>query len=97
MDAWLLDGTEATFGDETRMRHSSPRIANLISRIYDIAAPHTSGLRPYSYGLQACNHTAAIVVQAWVEEIKAAASVDTSPACSRGSTLRPAWPSATCG
>lgn len=37
IDAWLLDGTEATFGDETRMRHSSPRIANIISRLYEIA------------------------------------------------------------
>lgn len=46
-------------------------------RIYDIAFPHTTGLRPYSYGLQACNHTAAIVVRAWVEEIKAEARVDT--------------------
>lgn len=33
------------------------------SRIYDIAFPHTSGVRPYSYGLQACNETARIVVK----------------------------------
>lgn len=33
------------------------------SRIYDIAFPHTSGVRPYSYGLQACNDTARIVVE----------------------------------
>lgn len=46
-------------------------------RIYDIAFPHTTGLRPYSYGLQACNHTGAIVVRSWVEEIKAASRVDT--------------------
>lgn len=32
------------------------------SRICDIAFPHTSGVRPYSYGLQACNDTARIVV-----------------------------------
>lgn len=39
-------------------------------RIYDIAFPHTTGLRPYSYGLQACSHTSAILVKAWTEEIK---------------------------
>ncbi|RYD19650.1 MAG: hypothetical protein EOP88_18130, partial [Verrucomicrobiaceae bacterium] len=33
------------------------------SRIHDIAFPHTSGVRPYSYGLQACNETARIVVE----------------------------------
>jgi uncharacterized NAD(P)/FAD-binding protein YdhS len=38
-------------------------------RIHDIAFPHTSGRRPYSYGLQACTDTSAIVVGAWVEEI----------------------------
>lgn len=37
-------------------------------RIHDIAFPHTTGHRPYSYGLQACSHTSAIVVQAWVDE-----------------------------
>ena len=42
-------------------------------RIHDIAFPHVSGPRPYSYGLQACNHTAAIVVDAWIEEIKTSA------------------------
>jgi len=45
-------------------------------RIYDIAFPHTSGVRPYSYGLQACNDTSAIVVSAWVEEIRSGSSVD---------------------
>ncbi len=33
------------------------------SHIHDIAFPHTSGVRPYSYGLQACNDTARIVVE----------------------------------
>lgn len=37
-------------------------------RIYDIAFPHTTGIRPYSYGLQACAATAAIVVEAWREQ-----------------------------
>lgn len=37
-------------------------------RIVEIAFPHTLGLRPYSYGLQACNHTAAMVVATWIHE-----------------------------
>jgi uncharacterized NAD(P)/FAD-binding protein YdhS len=45
-------------------------------RIYDISFPHTSGIRPYSYGLQACSDTSAILVRAWVEEIKNAAPVE---------------------
>lgn len=35
------------------------------SRIFDISIPHIMGVRPYSYGLQACNATAAILVQSW--------------------------------
>ena len=38
-------------------------------RILDIAFPHTSGVRPYSYGLQACDTTARILVLAWIQEI----------------------------
>lgn len=38
-------------------------------RIYDIALPHTAGVRPYSYGLQACNDTCAILVRGWVENL----------------------------
>ncbi|MHA7943991.1 FAD/NAD(P)-binding protein [Formosa sp. 3Alg 14/1] len=34
--------------------------------IYDISFPHIYGCRPYSYGLQACNATSAIVVQSWL-------------------------------
>ncbi len=37
--------------------------------LHDIAFPHTSGVRPYSYGLQACSATSEIVVSAWVREI----------------------------
>ena len=37
-------------------------------RVVEIAFPHTLGLRPYSYGLQACNHTAAMAVATWVHE-----------------------------
>lgn len=41
------------------------------TRIFELAFPHTSGVRPYSYGLQACSHTSAIVVAAWIERSKA--------------------------
>jgi hypothetical protein len=34
-------------------------------RIHDIAFTHTSGVRPYSYGLQACDEAAEIVVREW--------------------------------
>ena len=44
-------------------------------RLHDISFPHTTGLRPYSYGLQACSDTSAILVRAWVEEVKAGAPV----------------------
>lgn len=37
-------------------------------RVADIAFPHTSGLRPYSYGLQACNDTARLLVAGWTAE-----------------------------
>ena len=44
-------------------------------RIHDVAFPHTSGLRPYSYGLQACSDTTAILVKTWVEEIQAGSPI----------------------
>ncbi len=40
-------------------------------RIQDIAAPHATGVRPYSYGLQACDAAASIVVKSWCAEIDA--------------------------
>ncbi|MEO7165842.1 MAG: FAD/NAD(P)-binding protein [Chthoniobacterales bacterium] len=39
-------------------------------RIFDIAFPHTSGERPYSYGLQACNDTARILVTGWLRQLR---------------------------
>lgn len=45
-------------------------------RIYDIAFPHTAGVRPYSYGLQACNTTCAVLVQTWVDAIKSGTKVE---------------------
>ncbi len=37
--------------------------------LYDINFTHTNGLRPYSYGLQACNATSLILVESWIAEI----------------------------
>ena len=34
--------------------------------IYDISFTHVHGCRPYSYGLQACNATSAIVIESWL-------------------------------
>ncbi len=45
----------------------------------DIAFPHTSGVRPYSYGLQACSDTGAILVRTFVEEFTAGVPVDGVP------------------
>ena len=39
------------------------------SALFDLAFPHTSGTRPYSYGLQACSATSRIMVSAWVQAI----------------------------
>ncbi|RYD20830.1 MAG: hypothetical protein EOP88_13585 [Verrucomicrobiaceae bacterium] len=36
--------------------------------LYDIAVPHEAGLRPYCYGLQACNEAAGILVSALVRQ-----------------------------
>lgn len=38
-------------------------------RLCDIAFPHTSGMRPYSYGLQACSDTSLILIKSWVSEL----------------------------
>ncbi|WAC03154.1 hypothetical protein N7U66_05960 [Lacinutrix neustonica] len=35
-------------------------------RIHDLSFTHTFGLRPYSYGLQACNTTSEIMVHSWL-------------------------------
>lgn len=37
--------------------------------LYNINFTHTNGLRPYSYGLQACNATSLIVVESWVTKL----------------------------
>ncbi len=48
-------------------------------RICDIAFSHTSGVRPYSYGLQACSDTSAIVVRAMIGEFKAGRPMAADP------------------
>lgn len=54
-----IDGYYRVVGDDGE---SNPRI-------YDVAFPHATGVRPYSYGLQACDITAAIVVESWCDEV----------------------------
>ncbi len=39
--------------------------------IHDITFTHTNGMRPYSYGLQACSATSQILVEAWVKSLEA--------------------------
>lgn len=38
-------------------------------KLCDIAFPHTSGVRPYSYGLQACSDTSLILIKSWILEL----------------------------
>jgi len=39
-----------------------------VEGLYDIAVPHAAGLRPYCYGLQACNEAAGILVEALISQ-----------------------------
>ena len=38
--------------------------------VFDISFTHTSGVRPYSYGLQACSATTEIMVESWANAIE---------------------------
>ncbi len=38
--------------------------------IHDIAFTHTAGLRPYSYGLQACSATSHIFIESWLKSLQ---------------------------
>ncbi len=60
--AFELDGIEVDAGYRVIGRDGK---AN--SRVIDIAFPHALGLRPYSYGLQACDHTAGTALAAWLD------------------------------
>lgn len=48
-------------------------------RIRDISFPHTTSVRPYLYGLQACSDTSEIVVRAWAREIESGRAVANAP------------------
>ncbi|MCW2119988.1 FAD/NAD(P)-binding protein [Flavobacterium sp. 7A] len=39
---------------------------NIETKIHDLTFTHTSGCRPYSYGLQACCATSTILVDSWI-------------------------------
>ncbi len=69
LDGVAVDGTYRLVGSDGKGT----------TRIHDIAFPHTSGLRPYSYGLQCCSDTAAIVIRSWVEELKSGAPMEGDP------------------
>jgi hypothetical protein len=45
------------------------------TRIYDVAFTHASGVRPYSYGLQACSATTQILVEAWIKSLQEASEI----------------------
>jgi hypothetical protein len=45
------------------------------TRIADIAFPHTTGIRPYSYGLQACNDTARFYVEGFLADLLSSGAV----------------------
>lgn len=39
-------------------------------RLFNVSFAHGMGVRPYSYGLQACDATAAMLVEAWLESVE---------------------------
>lgn len=67
-----------TIGEEKRLKlggiaiDATYRIINadeVVSKnIYDISIQHILGSKPYSYGLQACNANAAVVVNTWINK-----------------------------
>jgi hypothetical protein len=50
--------------------HIIDRKGNVNEDIYDVSFTHSSGVRPYSYGLQACSATTEIMVESWVHSLK---------------------------
>lgn len=46
--------------------------------LYDINFTHTNGLRPYSYGLQACNATSLVLVESWISKIVEGKDISTT-------------------
>lgn len=65
LDGIAIDGRYRVIGNDGS---SNPRI-------FDIAFPHATGVRPYSYGLQACDTTAAIVVDALFSDLSLGAAI----------------------
>ena len=49
-----------------------------VESIHDISFTHISGVRPYSYGLQACSITGKIVMDAWVNAIKSSSKIQSN-------------------
>lgn len=62
--AMKLSGIEIDSSYRTIDKNNSPN-----EFLYDINFTHANGLRPYSYGLQACSATSLIVVESWLAEI----------------------------
>ena len=62
--AMKLSGIEIDSSYRTIDKNNSPN-----AFLYDINFTHANGLRPYSYGLQACSATSLIVVESWLAEI----------------------------
>ncbi|EPR69829.1 FAD/NAD(P)-binding protein [Cyclobacterium qasimii] len=60
----ILSGIDIDSSYRTINENGTPN-----NSLYDINFTHTNGLRPYSYGLQACNATSLILVESWVSEI----------------------------
>ncbi len=56
-----LSGIDVDASYRTINEHGQPN-----NYLYDINFTHTTGLRPYSYGLQACNATSKILVESWL-------------------------------
>lgn len=62
--AMKLSGIEIDASYRTIDKNNTPN-----GFLYDINFTHANGLRPYSYGLQACSATSLIVVESWLAEI----------------------------
>ncbi|MGB3142752.1 MAG: FAD/NAD(P)-binding protein [Maribacter sp.] len=62
-----IDSAYRVIGKDGRMNHG----------IFDVNFTHTSGLRPYSYGLQACSATTSILVESWIQELRGSKDLGT--------------------
>lgn len=62
-----IDSAYRVIGKDGRLNHS----------LFDVNFTHTSGLQPYSFGLQACNATSSILVESWIQELRGSMDVGT--------------------